>query len=549
MKNKILNTFLFLAIFLMLPNFAKAADVCMSTTGTKTSGKSTAGDWSSSNCYNNLQAAMAAASGGDTVTIDDGTYSASNNYISQFNYPPSGTASAFTVIRARNIPGQNGIAENQTLKVKFEGNAKFAADNYPGNNASNFVQYVKFWGIGWEGILTYTNWDHLYFKQVASHLKDEGTQGNNASFSINGRYNLLEDCVSYGKGRYKFLFYDISREAQSTGDGNNVCRRCVARNDWARKEGSTVGPIASFSSYFARGSAWLNVIDVDSNLPVYWNNTPEEISGSFYQPVDGDNHRLTVKGSISVNNAYSLMNLRNGSTGHIIDNVVGVKLAGGIGAQGGESMKHIGLYNVDSSQFAYRSSLQTGDNFSTPGSSSALLMSNYGINNWEGLSISVSDIILHNIAGIGTNQVMDYVATNGITGTNFASPAAAPAHLYTGTQSASIKYPVRIESGSPLATAGSGGGPLGPTILNRLGVDGTFKGEPGWDVEQSAPLWPWPLESWIQAEMRTSDYAAFCAPFVSTAEECPPSYSTDAYRGFTALGNDAWEQPITLTSD
>ena len=50
---------------------------------------------------------------------------------------------------------------------------------------------------------------------------------------------------------------------------------------------------------------------------------------------------------------------------------------------------------------------------------------------------------------------------------------------------------------------------IGARIMHPLGVDGTNQTDTGWDTEQTdQQLWPWPLEAWVQAEMRTSEYTS-----------------------------------------
>src|SRR5574343_676669 len=55
--------------------------------------------------YTNLQSAVAAMSGGDTLIIRDGTYSGSTNYLDNAHMPPSGSAGSYTIIRAENDGG------------------------------------------------------------------------------------------------------------------------------------------------------------------------------------------------------------------------------------------------------------------------------------------------------------------------------------------------------------------------------------------------------------------------------------------------------------
>ena len=106
-----------------------------------------------------------------------------------------------------------------------------------------------------------------------------------------------------------------------------------------------------------------------------------------------------------------------------------------------------------------------------------------------------------------------------------------------------LLYPVRIEAGSPLATAGSNGGRVGPEILYEIGRDadgdgisGLLYGEPGYDELQDGKegralrsLWPWANENKIKELMSI------------TVEGVPGIY------GFTAYVS-AFGSPNTLTS-
>ncbi|HBB90692.1 MAG TPA: hypothetical protein DC042_02990, partial [Bacteroidales bacterium] len=163
-----------------------------------------------------------------------------------------------------------------------------------------------------------------------------------------------------------------------------------------------------------------------------------------------------------------------------------------------------------------------------------ILQSNVGVNSWDN-NVLVNNSIFRNLAGapLKGNTTGRYIDTYTVgTGGNTLSNS-----ITTDPYQHGVKYPVRIETTSPneLQTQGTSGSQIGPRILNKLGIDGTFKGYTGWNTEQGG-LWPWPLEEWIQAEMRTSDYASFCAPYAGTPQACPASYKTDAYRGFCATG-------------
>jgi hypothetical protein len=75
----------------------------------------------------------------------------------------------------------------------------------------------------------------------------------------------------------------------------------------------------------------------------------------------------------------------------------------------------------------------------------------------------------------------------------------------------SIRYPVRIEDGSPLKGRGTAGADLGANVVYRLGLDGSRYGDPGVETVTSTPLWPWPNEARIKAEMCAGITRGFCS--------------------------------------
>jgi len=482
-----------LIIMLLLASPAFAADVYMSTTGTKTTGKSVAGDWSNANCYNSLDSAMAAMSGGDTLTIDDGTYTGNENAIANGVFPPNGTDKGhMTVIRARNIPCQNGYSCSSPLKVFFQANSNFTGAIFRDDRGDmadpGIIQYIKFWGIKWHNVTVGQWWDYIYFKQCAFlGMLD----GDNAPLRILGQYHLVEDSVVYGKGRYKVLAYDLSRGVQRRGRGYNIFRRVIARNDWAMRNDVSTNPIATFVSYFNRDTAFLNVIDIDSDSPNYWMDSPGEFNGAFSQPVDDGLHRMKVRGSIAINNAMSLgwgaSPYDATDSGNEITDVAAVKVAGGINFRGGGTINRLTLVDAGANNFTYRSTTQQ----------SQILTRDLGVTSWDN-PVTVTNTILRDIVSTAMdgNTSGNYINTSAV-GTVGNTPSN---HITTNPLTNGLLYPVRIETGSALATGGIGGGQVGARILNKLGVDGTFQDDVNWDTEQGS-LWPWPLESWVKAEM------------------------------------------------
>ncbi|NOY91607.1 MAG: PKD domain-containing protein [Deltaproteobacteria bacterium] len=505
---------------------------CLVVGGERTTGQPTADLWSPENCYGYLRDALGQMSGGDTLIIDDGEYTDSDNSITQRSKPPSGTREAMTTIRARNIPGRsttdvvrfpNGIVPiSVPLRARFSGAAVF-------RDSSGFsgtpTQYVKFEGVHWDGVATASYWDYIYFKQCSSMGVEDG---NNSAWSIVGQHNLLEDVIAYGKGRYKYLFYDVSRREQRRGRGFNTCRRCIARHDWAIRDDALL-PIAAFMSYYNRDTSLLNSMDIDSNVPEYWSNEPSPLNlmGSFAVFETSETayveHRFKVCGSLSINNAYGVG--FSATVGNSYVDVVAVNVGGGFFDKlGGNVYDRVALYGVASSAYSYRSNQPTQDVFSVVRDSGFWLSS--------GVQSDITDVVARGVEGrlfVRAETLADRVYAfnvGEVGGTTTNVTEADP--LENG-----VSYPVRIEQGSPLMTIGTGGGPIGPHVMYRLGTDGSFQGEPGWDTETQIPLWPWPMEAWVQAEMRTSDYSMFCA---GAAPPCPSSYRTAAARGFAAAG-------------
>ena len=74
-----------------------------------------------------------------------------------------------------------------------------------------------------------------------------------------------------------------------------------------------------------------------------------------------------------------------------------------------------------------------------------------------------------------------------------------------------LRYPVRIEDGSTLKTAGQGGAQTGAQIVYRIGVSGSLFGETGYNQTTSENLWPWPYEARIKADMSEVSARGFCA--------------------------------------
>ena len=326
---------------------------------------------------------------------------------------------------------------------------------------------------------------HWYFKQCAAEGQSDG---NTAVFGFGAKYIVLEDCVAYGKGRYKYLFYDYDQNGTVF---NDVCRRCFARMDWDGCRGSC--PMDSFCSYAPTNMAFLNCIDIDGNTPTDW--TSDEVAGSFAeQHLDLSNQNLLFQGCIAINTGQPLaFTQHSGESGVSFVDVVGVHLGGGFFG-GGASFLRTTLLDVTSANFTYSStgvsdmtSANTGFEYYSNGSP-AQTLNNCIIRGNAGNAAS----------GGWTGDYIDYYSAGKL--------SWSPTHAYTTDPYATdangkvaILYPVRTEAGSVLNGLG-----VGANITQILGADGLEYGATGWNTPGGS-LWPWPLEQWVVAQLASMD--------------------------------------------
>jgi hypothetical protein len=467
-----------------------------------------------------LQYAFTKMSGGDTLYLADGTYTGSGNLIDQNNLPPSGSAGNYTTIRATNIPCQDSVACNQTLKVAFDSGAGLSMDGWATSS------YVKIQGIFFKGSAGLFGTQHWYLKQCAVQ---GNADGNNATITVmSAPYTLLEDVLAFGKGRYKFLFYDYDRAGTPL---YNVCRRCISRNDWSNDANN---PAAGQTVYLAHDIAFLNSIDIDGDTPSKWWTNSEAMWGSFTQVVDSSSDvNWTVEGSIAINNANAVGSSKSDSAAESFTDVAGIKVGGGIRSDGAIIANRITLANVGDNQFTYPGGITYDATYGQGTDSQAsfgFLRSAYSNNYSEG---SLNNSIIRNVQGAGiirgTLNGGDYINSYSI-GSNDFSPTH---HITTDPYTHGLLYPVRVESGSSLETAGSGGDQIGANITQILGADGTEYGASM--ATHQGSLWPWPYEDWVKAQMASMD--------TTIDGDAMPSPT----RGFCASGNDTYGQPITLT--
>ncbi len=405
--------------------------------------------------------------GGDTLEVENGTYSGVNNTIDELI--PSGTSANYTVIKARNI-------DDSTSHVTIT--APFAIGDGAGTPPHHYeIHGLKFKSTSGKGLVGH---DIKIFKTA---FEGGAATGNQMTFSIGDNtagktYNiLLEDIWSYGLGgRYNILIYNSQ---------NIVVRRAVIRHDggWAC-DGSN--PESAITIYNSRFIELQNVIVLDGV------STAGDCQGfnSFYNVSNnagGTQHEnVRIVGSIAINNSSGSgmsWDAPNSINNAVLENSAIMNSGNGIIANG--SSKNVTIKNVTITGNA--------DGIAKYDASDKFTISNTIIYNNSGESLR----------GVPGSDVVGGVLCYSTSGTGSCSIANID------PSSAGLTYLARIETTSYLSTAGTGGNQIGAQIVNKTGVSGTLYGESGFNVSQSA-LWPWPNQNRIAADLCAVRNTGFC---------------------------------------
>jgi MYXO-CTERM domain-containing protein len=454
--------------------------------------------------------AIAAMSGGDTLVVGDGTYA------EQVTGMPSGSATAYTTIMAANDWG-----------VTIDGSG-FANNYLDGIRVS--ASYVAIRGFHVKmsqaadnnvGIDVYMS-DHVKIQRCS--VSYAGTTGDVAAINVGpaSDYTLVEESYVYGGSRYPFLVY------QST---HTVVRRCVSRLDYWN--GSLEA--ANFANYNGDMTVWENNIAIDSDTAnilggaglyagFFNENKPPDSSwsGTATRETHRGNIVLNVKAFYSAIYDYDISNLHTYSDDIVWDSYGGLYAdylhgdAPVLNMSGLTIGKVLGMYDAANGQGSAGTGFYVG-----PGASGTIVMNNV-------TSSIFWDEPSYGIADYATGDYNSYWGNGANYGGIYKTPAAGPHDLTTNLTSG-LMYLPRIEAGSMLATAGESGGQVGASVVMAWGTTGTLWGDPGYDTITADPLWPFPNEAVIAADM-----ASYTGPGAAGA------------RGFTT-GTSKDGSPQTLT--
>ena len=397
--------------------------------------------------------ALMSGNGGDEVVIAPGTYSNAKDAIVN---PTAGKAGAYNVIRA---------ATEGTVIVKSE------------FTLGNSAHYLRIEGLKFDAQETKVI-EGSFVKVMRCSFKGGPATGNNVTVQIGSNDAtpgasdiLIEDSWVYGTGgRYKLLVYNSNRV---------VLRRVLVRHDggWTYDGSNPQGGITIYDStnvelqngFVIDGMP--NLTGFESNIYLVANHTTSQNAGNVF--VRG----TTVIGGGGNGIAWDGASAYTGSL--LEDVVVWGSSAGGIASNGSPN---VGTIN--------RATVKSGG---------------AGFADWDGSSrITISSSIAYqnaNAACEGFSMTSSFAFGNG---SNNCGTTLDP--LANG-----LKYLLRAEPGSKLATSGVGGGPVGAQIVKRMGTSGTLYGEAGYNTLTNEDLWPYPNETRIKSDLAETNSRGFSA--------------------------------------
>ena len=518
MQKQILKIFILLALFLIAPSFAKAATLYISPAGTDdlSCGSSV------SPCARFDYVFASRMIGGDTLIVMDGIYDGQ-----KIIDPPSGTAVAYTVIKADHdgaaivtdtTSGQMLILNNRYIQIE---GLEFRGNSATGENEGAYIP-------GTRNKILRTGFVVTPCTQCY----------NKSNVTISGTYNLIEDSWAWGGGRYNFLIYC----GDNVGSGSyNILRRVVARHD--REYSGGFNPQAAFANYQGSNNIFQNVITIDSNQTAYYDNTWR---GPFFLEKGQKGGSVSIEGSISL--GYSGTWIADSASGTDSDPMYtagnlkvsnSVAYGGVSGFAGSYYVRSVARTKMDLDHCAIVG-LNGMTGFSETGAGS-------GFTGGVDLANDYAKATNNIFANILKGNYGDGNALWNVRGQNNYNSFFGNANNYGGNSTIGLNdkininplllsylFPTRIENGSPLKTAGEGGSDIGPTILKQIGTSGTLYGETGYDDITSINLWPWPNESRIKIDM------------ASYPSNWPSDSLPSPLRGFTA-GTSIDGSPQTLT--
>lgn len=452
--------------------------------------------------------------GGDTLIVGDGTYTGTSNIILD---PPSGTAGAYTTIRAETdfgvlLDGSSWGTNNWVYGIRIENRSYVTVQGFRINAAQNATGGPIYMGNGANHIKIIRNG---FFGGVVTDNGETAGTGPDTS------YILFEENYSFGGGRAGFTAY---------WSDHVVFRRNVVRIDYYRFDLQSSG----FCNYDSSNTVFQNNIVVD--MAGGSNVSPSlQVYAPFFFENKSDhepNTSIEMHGNIVLNNSTyygAVWDQVPASTRVLRDNIFWGN-SGGFQTgeyENGETfiaptydIQRLTSGNNNKSYDHWNNAFDHAAVYTAP--ADGLNGAGTGISIAENRTVSFQNSLLYGNPSYGAadyaqgnyNAYYGNGAARGGSHTPSAGANDITSHdaIYSGSNtSGSIKWlPKGPESGSVLATAGSSSGKIGAEVMWKIGVDGTLYGESGWNTVRSPAngyggtsdrLWPFPNETQIKSDM------------------------------------------------
>lgn len=393
---------------------------------------------------------------------------------------PSGSAAAFTEVCSVNPGGAiiDGTGDYQDTAVWI-------------GRSTRKDSWIKIRGIKALTVINLYHSERCYIKDCgAKYGIGIGTNDVVSGTTLFNQYNIIEDCWAWGAG--------VRLLSSNYQAHNNVWRRFVFRKDGGGPSGSG-NPNVGFTVYNSKNCSVMNAFSLDrlADPSPYADFATAQHDGSNADKANfyfGGNKWL---GCASINSADSAFlfeadNAQAGLTTWTLRNCVaypgGLNINTASGTSGTQGSAIVENFTSIGDQVRLRD-LPLASIFRN---SIVVNSASFGVN--ANAAMAASYIDRFNNAG-GDNITV----TNGFT-----------FNPLTGTP-ASLTYPLRIEAGSSAKGVGFGGGDVGANIVYRYGLDGTFRDDPDCETLTAVPLWPYPNEARIKADMAADSTRGFCA--------------------------------------
>jgi len=501
-----------------------------------------------------IGAGIAEMAGGDTLYVGDGTYTGTDNTINSHNETiPDGTsASAMTTIRSENdfmvIIDRSGADETYEVNPLYLQDTDYVMirgfkligignnDDGTGNTDCSSDQ-------GCSGLLL-RRADHSFIYRVI--VEDGGPDPNetgdynDSSVAVNAdcSYVNFEECAFYGGGHYTFSSY--------TSD-HVIIRNCVSRHDFHGDGGTS-----SFDNYSSSDVSVQNSIAIDfGSAALHYHDAADALYGGF--STHGSTGATEFLGAIAMNirGPGSTAPVRSDGGTPMTAGTPGWMAAFWMDGAGTRKLENCVVIGASTGVMSYQNidinncTFMDVDNepFLNEGFSGDIMAY------VSGTAPTITNSIFYDATGYGvTSQgTNNYNLYNDLTLGDCYGGACNGANNVTydpesdeGGNGVGLLYPTRIESGSSLASAGSGGGRLGADTTYTYGrsYSGTgnivFHGSTGYNARQDGTggeatqlMWPFPNEDVFRTHMR--NYSAM-------DEYAPNDEAIDSDRGFCADG-------------